>query len=211
MDYRCPYCGEPAFSLRIKLGIVSKFGTAPRCPHCKRVCERHASTGGSWGYYLIQSVLALLSVFCLVLAFKFQILELIPIGIVLFVIIYLLFNYLCNHFDKISSKERKSDPVFYFSSSIGQRIWPTVREGEIYIIQFPKEGMSENNSPKVIGLIDKLEKNNDKLLFTIRVIKFQDMDEVKAGEKVRLVTEGMLVVEGFVLEGNSAGPFRESE
>lgn len=71
--------------------------------------------------------------------------------------------------------------------------------------------MSENNSPKVIGLIDKLEKDNDKLLFTIRVIKFQDMDEVKAGEKVRLVTEGMLVVEGFVLEGNSAVPFRGSE
>ena len=37
-------------------------------------------------------------------------------------------------------------------------------------------------------------------MFIIRVVKFEDMDEVKTGEKVRLVTNGMLVVPGVVLE-----------
>ena len=200
MDYRCPYCGEPAFSLRIKLGIVSKFGTAPRCPHCKGVCERHASMGENWGYYLIQSVLGLILALCFMLAFKFQIFGLIPIGVFLFIAIYLLSNYLCNHFDKINNKERNADPIFCFSSSIAQRLWPTVREGEIYIIQFPKAGIRESSSPKVIGLIEKLEKTKAGRVFIIRVVKFEDMDEVKTGEKVRLVTNGMLVVPGVVLE-----------
>ena len=52
----------------------------------------------------------------------------------------------------------------------------------------------------MIGLIEKLEKTKAGRVFIIRVVKFEDMDEVKTGEKVRLVTNGMLVVPGVVLE-----------
>ena len=200
MVYRCPYCGEPAFSLRIKLGIVSKFGASPRCPHCKRLAQRSMNHGGGFGYYWLLSLLALLTVLGFAGAAKYHLVWPIPLVLTLLVSLYLLSQYFLFHFDKCYEKERRKEPIFQFISDTDEKLWPTVRAGEIYVLSFAKEGMRGSSTPRVIGMMDRMERNSNGWLFSIRIIAFQDMTKIFAGDKLQLVTDGMLTVSGMIAE-----------
>ena len=200
MEFRCPYCGEPAVPARSKWGIVSRFGTAPRCPHCKHVAVRSANTAGSSGYHLLLALPALLFMACMALAYALKRFELIPVGLLLLIVLYLLAHGLFSHFDKMYPRERKADPVFHFESETTEKLWPAVRPGEIYVIQFPREGIRPDAAPRVIGLIHTMKKTNGRWRFAIRVISETDHPEIEPGTGIRLVTEGMLVVPGTILD-----------
>lgn len=64
--------------------------------------------------------------------------------------------------------------------------------------------MRGSHTPRVIGMIDKMERNSTGWLFSVRIIACQDMIKICAGDKLQLVTDGMLTVSGMVAEHQEA-------
>lgn len=130
--YRCPYCGQLAFHLMLKLGLNTKLNTAPRCPFCKNIVIRKFVIGGHFLYSAILGLSALLTV-CGILAsvkgnFKFGAL-LVPLAFIAF---NLLYNYYFCYFDRVK-KEDSKETVFLQLKEV-KNSWPDIRKGEIYEI-----------------------------------------------------------------------------
>ena len=199
MWFRCPYCGEPVFSPRIKMGIVSKFGTSPRCPLCKKVCFRNAAVGGFWGRGLWLYGIALVVIgVCLWIATTFDQYVFIPLGIAAFVVAYILYNYYFCYFDVAERAVKQQARYFSVAAQTEEKLWPTIRQGEIYTIQFPTEGVRPDRSPYIIGMIQTMEHKEHGYSFRIRVIRAVDVSDLAVNRSVRLVTEGDFVLEAKV-------------
>lgn len=91
--YRCPHCGEEAFSLRVKLGITSKLGQAPLCPNCNKVSFRCFLVGGHWLYKAIIGSSAFLAFALVLLFFKTNVIAGAFLALLFIILFYLVFNY----------------------------------------------------------------------------------------------------------------------
>lgn len=130
--YRCPYCGGETFDLLIKLGINTKFNSAPRCSFCKKVSFRSFVVGGHLLYSLILYLSAILTAFAVFISFKLHF----NIGALLFplafIAFYLIFNYYFCYFDR--AQKEGADEKIQLRLKETKNIWPAIRKGEIYII-----------------------------------------------------------------------------
>ena len=194
--FRCPYCGEAVFSTALKMGICSKFGTAPRCPACNRVCQRSTGTGGYWLYSLLLSITALVSFGCIVLSFIAGWPILLVIGLALLLGLYLVISYYFSHFETMYAKDRLAMPRFCIEATACGRLWPAIRAGEIYKIQLLRDNTRDSACPYVLGMIETIDRQKDCCIFTVRCIKTEGADSWETAGKMRIVTDGMLTVTG---------------
>ncbi len=162
--YRCPYCGEEAFHLLIKLGLNTRFDAAPRCAFCKKVSFRNFVIGGHFLYDVILSVSALLTACGIFVSVKWGF----AIGTLLFpiafVAFYLFYNYYFCYFDRV--KKDGSDEIIYLQLKEFRNSWPDIRKGEIYKIGLlkPSDFASARDGFAVAMVEDK---NQDKLQLRI--------------------------------------------
>lgn len=135
--FRCPYCGEEAFSLITKLGIVTKFDTAPRCPNCKKVAFRNFIVGGNLTYNLVLALSAIVVFFIVWLFAKINFSLGIVSAILAYIVFFICFNYYFCYFDKASNKNLYKE-ILCVQLKEMKNIWPNIRKGEIYQL-FPLE------------------------------------------------------------------------
>ncbi len=165
--FRCPYCGENAFSLRLKLGINTKFGKNPICPECKKVVFRSVGImGGRYLYTILLTLLGLLCVCGMYISLKmdFSMGTLLSIGVL--TAAYLFYNYYLCYFDRgimIDSKKR----TMCVQLKEVAKIWPDIRKGEIYELLPANTQGSHYEDMYTIGMVEKIEKG--KIYF--RIIK----------------------------------------
>lgn len=130
--YRCPYCGRETFDLLIKLGLNTKFSSAPRCSYCEKVSFRNFVVGGHFLYFAILGLSAFLTA-CGILAsvkWNFNIGTLLfPIAFIAF---YLIYNYYFCHFDRV--QKEGEDEKIQLQLKETKNSWPDIRKGEIYEI-----------------------------------------------------------------------------
>ena len=129
--YRCPHCGEEAFSLRVKLGITSKLGQAPLCPNCNKVSFRCFLVGGHWLYKAIIGLSAFLAFALVLLFFKINVIASAFLALLFTILFYLVFNYYFCHFDGFTKAYFNSEKILVELKDV-KRIWPRIRKGEIY-------------------------------------------------------------------------------
>ena len=68
MLYKCPYCGEPVITQRVRLGIVwRQFGDIPSCPVCKHVFKRNCIFGSRILSFLLEMLLYTVGVLLFIL------------------------------------------------------------------------------------------------------------------------------------------------
>ncbi len=160
--YRCPYCGEKAFSLMTKWGIYTKFDQAPRCPHCKRFVFRSFLVGGHWLYYSVLGLAAFLSVLGCIISNQMNFTGGIMLSLLFLVIFYLVYHYYFCHFDR-TSKNDANEPIIYIQLKETKRIWPRIRQGEIYEL-FPLKGngsLTENDA--MIAMLENIKQGKLKM------------------------------------------------
>lgn len=196
MKYRCPYCGEPAFSTAEKMGIpVGHFGKYgvffPTCPHCQQIARR-AATQRSKGWSI--AIFALYAVFCAALVYLFFVAKTYEgLAVALGAVGYVVNCFFLRHFDK-SRSEVSEDPVFTVVVDAGRL---PLRVGDIYVCRMLDRSHT-NGIPQVIGLVDWVEKRDGKQHVTLRVIRCDDDTPPAADERVRIFTDGRYDVEGRV-------------
>lgn len=130
--YRCPYCGREAFDLLVKLGLNTKFSSAPRCTFCKKVSFRNFIVGGHFAYSAILCLSALLTACGIFASVKWNF----NIGALLFPIAFitfcLIFNYYFCYFDRV--QKDGVDEKIQLQLKETKNSWPDIRKGEIYKI-----------------------------------------------------------------------------
>lgn len=197
--YRCPYCGEPAFSTAERLGVsVGGFGKFavfyPRCPHCKNYVRRTSSMGST---EIIYGLLCLLSGFVLPwLEWGAKVKN----GAVVVSILLLALGYVgiyaAFHFDKDKFEARK-DPRFTVCVDVTERL--PLRRGNIYVCRLLDRD-PVNGVPQVIGLVHYIQKEEGKKWVTLRVIRCDDTTLPAPDERVRILTDSRYDVEGRVID-----------
>ena len=130
--YRCPYCGREAFDLLVKLGLNTKFSSAPRCTFCKKVFFRNFVVGGHFLYLVILCLSAILTVGGVFVSVKCDF----NIGTLLFPLVfiafYLIYNYYFCYFDRV--QKDGEDEKIQLQLKETKNSWPDIRKGEIYKI-----------------------------------------------------------------------------
>ena len=162
MDFRCPYCGEKVFSLRLKLGINTKFGVNPICPKCKNVVCRGFVIGGPLLYNAMQFLPVVL---CLWVIFISDVMGGI-LSISLLTAFCLVYNYYFCHFSRgimIDSKKR----TICIKLKEVNRIWPNIRKGEIYELLPADVREPYYEDMYTIGMVEKIQKGE----ICFRIIK----------------------------------------
>ena len=178
--YRCPYCGREAFDLFVKLGLNTKFSSAPLCTFCKKVSFRNFIVGGHFAYSAILCLSALLTVYGIYLSVKLDF----NIGALLFPIafitFYLIFNYYFCYFDRV--KKEGSDEIICLQLKEVKNSWPDIRKGEIYVIGLLKPNdYASARDGFITALLEN--KNQDKLHLRILAKPSTEYFELK-GEVV---------------------------
>ena len=198
MKYRCPYCGEPAFSAAEKMGIPTSFGKFaaffPTCPHCKRVAHRTSV----WRWCSLPLLLLLLVGVTFPLIRWSLTVQSRYVG-VLFAASLLLFVggyvgiYLLFYFGK-SSFEAAQDDRFIFSVQAAERL--PVRVGDIEVCRFPDR--DSYSAPQIIGQVQRIQKQEGGYAVEMRVIRADNIDAPALKERVRVITDSCYDVEGVV-------------
>ena len=204
MKYRCPYCGEPAFSTAERLGVpVGGIGKSavwvPKCPHCKRTVCRSSTEGMGRFRTIMATLLSVMWIplFCLLLTVD----RLLTGYTILLMILLLLvgyggMHYFFLHFDKYKPQQMR-DPRFTMTTNTDERI--PIRVGEIYVCRLLDRNPS-NEVPQVIGLVHRIRKEEGKKMITLRIIRCDDADLPTPDERVRVLTDGRFDVEGNVID-----------
>ena len=162
--YRCPYCGREAFDLFVKLGLNTKFSSAPRCTFCKKVSFRNFIVGGHFAYSAILCLSALLTVYGIYLSVKLDF----NIGALLFPIafitFYLIFNYFFCYFDRV--QKDGVDEKIQLQLKETKNSWPDIRKGEIYEIGllYPYDFATARDG-YIIAMVENI--TGDKLLLRV--------------------------------------------
>lgn len=162
--YRCPYCGRETFHLLIKLGLNTKFSTAPRCSFCKKVSFRNFIIGGNFLYLVILGLSVILTACGIFVSVKWDF----NIGILLFPLVfiafYLIYNYYFCYFDRV--QKDGTDEKIQLQLKERKNSWPDIRKGEIYEISLQKPYNSDSvRDGFIIAIFES--KTQDKLLFRI--------------------------------------------
>ena len=179
-DYRCPYCGEEAFSLRLKLGVNTKFGRAPRCPKCKKVAFRHFLVGGRFLYFFPLGLAALLSCGGILISGKTDVG--IFLSLLCFTAFYLAYQYYFCHFDTFNHNGSTQEMI-HIQMTDTKRIWPRIRKGEIYELLPERARKSFDEDVCAIGMVEHIRQGK----ITLRVIKKPAKDEFAITDKVILM------------------------
>lgn len=196
MKYRCPYCGEPAFSTAEKMGIpVGHFGKYaaffPTCPHCKQIARRAATQ---------RSRVAIVEIVILFAAIFIPLFLWVTggaamgIALLLGAVGYVSVYYFLFHFDKPRSQVSE-DAVFTVVTNTTERL--PLRIGNIYVCRMLDRNPT-NGIPQVIGLVDRVEQVDGKQRITLRVIRCDDATLPVVDERVRIFTDSRFDVEGSV-------------
>ena len=200
MKYRCPYCGEPAFTTAERIGLPADFGKFaaffPTCPHCKRTATRTSSVGEWCRLSLSLILLTVITLPLLRWSIRAQVSYAGAVAVaslLLFVGGYFAIFYFLFHFDK-SWSERRSDPRFTVVTSEKRR--PPLRVGEIYVCRFPQRNSTE--AIQIIGLIHRIKKQVNGYNIEMRIIRADHMELPVADEKIRIILDGSDDVEGAV-------------
>lgn len=205
MKYRCPYCGEPAFTTAEKMGIhvggVGKYSAAqtPCCPHCKNVARR-TLFGGAWGGVSAALILLAMALFVPSLfqwgvsAQSNYMSTLFVAALLLLVGGYFAIHYFWVYFDK-TAYEAAQDATFTLTVSASRRL--SLRTGDIYVCHFP--GRESWDVPRIIAMVQGVKKTEGGYTVTLRVIRADNMDLPAVDERVRVITDHGADVEGIVI------------
>lgn len=209
MKYRCPYCGEESFGFIEKAGYWVGIGRyehsihLAKCSFCKKRVGWLLGKTNQWGHLLFINVIPLVATFIggyiLSQNSKDSIKAIIFLACIpLWVSIWFSLNYFFCHFDKARKVEREADARIKMSVPLEQRLWPGVREGEIYRIRCPKRGTAET-APHLFVLVADRKKAGGHRELDLRVIKAVDMALPYPDEPIWLITRGKDVIEGTTL------------
>ena len=200
MKYRCPYCGEPAFTTAERIGIPTSIGKYaaffPTCPRCKRTAHRTSSVGPWCSLSLCLILLAAVTLPLLRWTFTAQgpfVGAVAVASLLLFAGGYCAIYYYLFHFDK-SASEIADDTRF--AIAVAERRRPPLRVGEIYVCRFPQR--DTGNAPQIIALVHRMQKAENGYTLEMRVIRADNMDLPVANERVRLITDSRYDIEGKV-------------
>lgn len=207
MKYRCPHCGEQGFTFVERIDFLPRwlpeYFQGARCSICRERSVYHSRFGGRIGHMVIQSAIILLVPILVIL------LVTLPTGrakgywvwiaLLLAAVALYGFKLLFCYLDKPHYADRVGIPKLRVAVDAAARLWPRVRVGEIYVMKFPKQGLHQD-SPHVIGLIEKAEKDGNKRTLTVRVIKEYLPKGLQTEEGVWLLTDGDFHVEGVVTQ-----------
>ena len=132
MKYRCPYCGEKAFTYSQKLDMIWRNRFVPLgaiCPKCKNRSPKNSFLG-DWTSAMKGLVLAITVTICII-AFIIEnpimLFSALLLGSLIDIIFFTYFAY----FDK--DFEPQYD-FFEIKLDVAKGYWPTIRKGEIYEI-----------------------------------------------------------------------------
>lgn len=204
MKYRCPYCGEPAFTTAEKMGIhvggVGKYSAAqtPCCPHCKNVARR-TLFGGAWGGFAAVLILLAMAIFVPSLfqwgvnAQSNYMSTFFVVALLLLVGGYFAIHYFWVYFDK-HPYEAAQDATFALTILASRRL--SLRIGDIYVCRFP--GRESWDAPQIIGMVQGVKKTEGGYTVTLRIIRTDNIDLPTADERVRVITDCGADVEGTV-------------
>ena len=202
MKYRCPYCGEPAFTTAERIGLPADFGKFaaffPTCPHCKRTANRTSSVGRWCRLSLALILLVAITLPVLRWSIRAQVSYAGAVAVaslLFFVGGYFAIFYFLFHFDKGWS-ERQSDPRF--TIAVNEKRRPPLRVGEIYVCRFPQRNSTD--AEQIIALVHRIKKHEDGYIVEVRVIRADHMELPVAKERARLITDSSYDVEGAVTE-----------
>lgn len=199
MKYRCPYCGEPAFTTAEKIGIPTAFGKFaawyPTCPHCGEVARRRSALGWWCRLPLLLLLLAAVTIPSIRWAATSQhpyagavFAAAIALFVGGYIGIYCLF-----YFDK-DSYEAEQDARFVLSVSGERR--PSVKVGNISVCLFPQR--NDTNGTQIIGIIHDIKKVSDTYRVTVRVICADHTELPAINERVRWISDSRYDMEGTV-------------
>ena len=184
--FRCPYCGKKAFSLMTKLGINTKLGQAPRCPICKKVSFRKFFIGGHLLYYAVLSLATILFVFGVLVCIKSNF----SIGIILvalvFLILFISFNYYFCHFDKLSKKDSDEEIIRVQLKEVNN-VWPRIRKGEIYELLPTERNNFLDEDNYTIAMVQNIKKGEIEL----RVINDPSKDGFIISDELIILSKDM--------------------
>lgn len=199
MKYRCPYCGEPAFTTAEKIGIPTGFGKFaawyPTCPHCGEVARRRSALGWWCRLPLLLLLLAAVTIPPIRWAATSQH----PYAGAVFAAAILLFIggyigiYCLFHFDK-PAYEAEQDARFILLVSGERR--PPVKVGDISACLFPQR--KDTHGTQIVGIIHAVKKEGDGYRVTVRVVRADHTDPPAMGERVRWVSDSRYDMEGTV-------------
>ena len=184
--FRCPYCGEKAFSLRIKLGINTKFGQSPRCPKCKREVFRRFLIGGHFLYGSPLLFVTILSLCGIIVSENIDSAIGMTLSILLFNAFYLFYNYYLCHFDRFDNKGSKETICIQLKEP--NPIWPKIRKGEIYELIPANRRHSFSEDMFTIGMIEHIKQGEIKL----RIITAPSKDEFTIKDELILLSNDVL-------------------
>ena len=183
--FRCPYCGEKVFTKALKMGIHSTFGISPRCPKCNNISRREPDKNG---YNTASFTVGLSGMLILVFA-AFLSPIFIIIAIIALCIFYFFYNYYLCHFEIINEKESNEASVLNVVIASGKRLWPNIRQGEIYLIIPDSIYDPHTVDFHTVAALEYLIKKENGYLCTFRIIKAAYKNTVNKNEAVKIVND----------------------
>lgn len=184
--FRCPYCGEKAFSPRIKLGINTKFGQSPRCPKCKRVVFRRFLIGGHFVYGFPLLLVTILSLCGIIVSENTDSALGLTLTLLLLSVFYLFYNYYFCHFDRFNNNSSKEEMIC-IQLKESNHIWPRIRKGEIYELIPANRRNSFSEDMFTIGMIEHIRQGEIKL----RIITAPSKDEFKIKDELIILSKNI--------------------
>ena len=197
--FRCPYCGEKVFTKELKMGIHSTFGISPRCPKCKNISRRELDKNG---YNTVSFAFGLASMLILVFA-SFLSSIFIIISIIVLCVFYFFYNYYLCHFEITNKKEINKTSMLNILVSSSKKLWPNIRQGEIYLIIPDNIYDPHTVDFHTIAALENLIKKENGYLCTFRIIKEAHENTINKNDVVKIVndfdSEDYNITNGIVL------------
>ena len=176
--FRCPYCGEKAFTFIQKIGFTTfnHRNLSIRCPSCDELCYKECIVFESWHHYFIRQMVRLICFVSIalpiVIKLHFLAALLFPACLIMiFAFHYYFVFYACFSIEKPRNKNEAKIHLEIDSALVK---WPFIREGEIYDL------ISTKNKLYIVQLFLINKKKTHTVLY-FRLIKPDEFikDEIK--------------------------------
>lgn len=182
MKYRCPYCGEKAFTYSQKLDMIWRNRFLPLgaiCPKCKNRSPKNSFLG--WFTSAMKGLVLATTVTICIIAFIIEnpimLFSALLLGSLIDIIFFTYFAY----FDKLF--ELQYD-VFEIKLDVAKGYWPTIRKGEIYEIAHRN---CKDEADYTIAQLHKVKKKKGEMpQLTFRLIRHSDNSEAILSDEVRI-------------------------